>query len=89
VQENYTPYIKERREYEIGLIQLSKSSLVVASQKKPFMALGKWKTCFSFKENENFLKQHCLTFQVIQICRIWDHLPNYGMVVAMTLVILP
>jgi hypothetical protein len=29
---------------------------------------------FMSKENENFLQQHCSRFQVIQLCRIWDHL---------------
>jgi hypothetical protein len=42
--------------------------------KKPFMALEKWKMSFSLIENENFLKQNCLKFQVVQFWRIWDHL---------------
>jgi hypothetical protein len=46
---------------------------VVASHKKPFMTLGKWKISFLSKENKNFLKQDFLTFQVTQICKIWDH----------------
>ena len=42
--------------------------------KKPFGALEKWKMVFSSKENENFLRQHCLPFQYTPLCTIWDHL---------------
>ena len=34
----------------------------------------KWKMIFSSKENENFLRQHCLSFQDAPLCMIWDHL---------------
>jgi hypothetical protein len=47
---------------------------VVASQKKLFMALGKWKMSFLSKENENFLKRNYLKFQVVQFCITWDYL---------------
>ena len=29
---------------------------------------------FSSKENENFLRQHCFSFQYAPLCTIWDHL---------------
>ena len=29
---------------------------------------------FPCKKNENFLRQHCLEFQDVPLCTIWDHL---------------
>ena len=39
-------------------------------KKTSFRALGKWKTNFSCKENENSLRQHCLEFQDAPLCTI-------------------
>ena len=39
-----------------------------------FWALEKWKMVFSSKENENFLRQHCLPIQYAPLWTIWDHL---------------
>ena len=55
--------------------------------KKTFLPLEKWKMVFSSKENENFLRQHCLPFQDAPLCTIWDHLNNYAMNVAIRLII--
>ena len=46
----------------------------VLHKKTSFWALRKWKMNFSCKENENFLRQHCLEFQDAPSCTIWDHL---------------
>ena len=46
----------------------------VFHKKTSFWALGKWKMVFSSKENENFLRKHCLPFQYAPLCTIWDHL---------------
>ena len=46
----------------------------VLHKKTSFWALEKWKMVFSSKENENFLRQHCLEFQDAPSCTIWDHL---------------
>ena len=46
----------------------------VLHKKTTFWALEKWKIDFSSKENENFLRQHCLPFQYAPLCTIWDHL---------------
>ena len=43
-------------------------------KKTSFWTLEKWKMIFSFKENENFLRQHCLPFQYAPLCTIWEHL---------------
>ena len=48
--------------------------LEVLHKKISFWALEKWKMVFSSKENENFLRQHCLSFQYAPLCTIWDHL---------------
>ena len=45
-----------------------------AGMENSFQALGKWKMNFPCKENENFLRQHCLPFQDAPLCTIWDHL---------------
>ena len=46
----------------------------VLHKKTSFWSLKKWKMVFSSKENENFLRQHCLPFQYAPLCKIWDHL---------------
>ena len=58
----------------MDLVQFCNNYLVGPSQKNSFWALGKWKMIFSSKENENFLRQHCLLFQYAPLCTIWDHL---------------
>ena len=59
--------------YKIDLVHFT--TIIVPSQKKPsFRALEKWKMNFPCKENENFLRQHCLPFQDAPLCTIWDHL---------------
>ena len=44
------------------------------TKKTHFGASKKWKMIFSSKENENFLRQHCLSFQDAPLCTIWGHL---------------
>src|SRR5215216_2770271 len=44
--------------------------MVGPSQKNSFWALEKWKMNFSSKENEDFLRQHCLPFQDAPLCTI-------------------
>ena len=56
------------------MVQFCNKYMVVPSQKNSFWALEKWKMLFSFKENENFLRQYCLPFQYAPLCTIWDHL---------------
>ena len=46
----------------------------VLHKKTSFWALEKCKMVFSSKENENFLRQHCLQFQYAPVCTMWDHL---------------
>ena len=46
----------------------------VLHKKTSFWALEKWKMVFSSKENENFLRKHCLEFQYAPLCTTWDHL---------------
>ena len=60
--------------YKIYLVRFKKIYLVVPSQKNSFRALEKWKMNFSSKENENYLRNHCLSFQDAPLCTIWDHL---------------
>ena len=60
--------------YKIDLVHCCNNYLVVPSQKTSFWALGKWKMNFPCKENENFLRQHCLEFQDAPLCTILDHL---------------
>ena len=50
----------------------------VLHKKTSFWALEKWKMVFSSKENENFLRKHCLPFQYAPLCTIWDHLNKLG-----------
>ena len=59
--------------YKIELVQFCNNYLGGPSQKTSFQALEKWKMVFSSKENENFLRQHCLPFQYAPLCTIWDH----------------
>ena len=73
--------------YKIDLVQICNNYLVGPSQKNSFRALGKWKMNFSCKENENFLRQHCLPFQDAPLCTIWDIWRNYAMNVAIRLII--
>ena len=42
----------------------------VLPKKTSFWALAKRKMVFSSKENENFLRQHCLPFQYAPLCTI-------------------
>ena len=56
----------------------------VLHKKTSFQALEKWDMVFSSKENENFLRQHCLPFQDAQYEIIWT---NYAMNVAIRLII--
>ena len=55
--------------YKIDLVQICNNYLVGPSQKNSFWALGKW-MIFSSKENENFLRKHCLPFQYAPLCTI-------------------
>ena len=60
--------------YKIDLVHFCNNHLIGSSQKSSFQALKKWKMIFSCKENENFLRKHCLSFQYAHLCTIWDHL---------------
>ena len=42
--------------------------------KKLILGTRKMENDFPSKENENFLRQHCLPFQYATLCIIWDHL---------------
>ena len=41
--------------------------------KKLISGSKKWKMNFSSKQNENFLRKHCLPFQYAPLCTIRDH----------------
>src|SRR4051812_1645897 len=56
--------------YKNDLVQFCNNYLGGPSQKTSFWALEPWKMVFSSKENENFLRQHCLPFQYAPLCRI-------------------
>jgi hypothetical protein len=56
--------------YKIDLVQFCNKYMVGPSQKNSFWALEKWKMKFSSKENENFLRKHCLPFQDAPLCTI-------------------
>ena len=60
--------------YKIYEVQFCNNYLGGPSQKTSFWALEKWQMIFSSKENENFLRKHCLPFQYAPLCTIWDHL---------------
>ena len=59
--------------YKNDLVPFCNKYMVGSSQKNSFRALGKWKMNFSSKENEKFLRQHCLSFQDAPFCTIWGH----------------
>ena len=59
---------------ENWFVSILQKDLVGPSQKNSFWALEKRKMKFPSKENENFLRQHCLSFQYAPLCTIWDHL---------------
>ena len=61
--------------------------MVGPSQKNSFWALKKMENEFFSKENENFVRKHCLPFQDAPLCTIWDRLNNYAMNVAIRLII--
>ena len=52
-------------QYFRKMIQSNFATIIweVLHKKTSFWALKKWKMVFSSKENENFLRQHCLPFQ--------------------------
>jgi hypothetical protein len=60
--------------YKIDLVQFCNKYMLGPLQKNSFWALEKWKMKFPYKENENFLRQHCLPFQDAPLCTILDHL---------------
>ena len=60
--------------YKIDLIQFCNKYMVGPSQKTSFWVLEKWKMNFLSKENEKFLRQHCLSLQDAPLCTIWGHL---------------
>ena len=60
--------------YKIDLVHFCNNYLVVPSQKNLLLGTRKIKMNFPCKENENFLRQHCLEFQDVPLCTIWDHL---------------
>ena len=60
--------------YKIDLVQFCNKYMEVLHQKTSFWALEKWKMVSSSKENENFLRKHCLPFQYAPLRTIWDHL---------------
>ena len=56
--------------YKIDLVQFCNKYMVAPSQKNSFWAFKKWKMNFPCKENQNFLRQHCLEFQDAPLCTI-------------------
>ena len=60
--------------YKFDLVKFCNKYMVGPSQKKLISGTQKWKMNFPCKENENFLRQHCLPFQYAPLCTIWDHL---------------
>ena len=56
--------------YKIYQVQFCNNYLVVPSQKTLLLGTRKSKMTFSYKENENFLRQHCLEFQDAPLCTI-------------------
>ena len=56
------------------MVQFCNKYIIGPSQKNSFQALKKWKMNFSSKENEDFLRKHCLPFKDAPLCAIWDHL---------------
>ena len=60
--------------YKNDLVQFCNNNLGGPSQKNLLLGTQKMENGFSSKENENFLRQHCLPFQYAPLCTIWDHL---------------
>jgi hypothetical protein len=60
--------------YKNVLVHFWNICLVGASQKKPFLALRKWKMNFLCQEKENTQNEHCFTYQEAHICTIWGNL---------------
>ena len=60
--------------YKNDLVQFCNKYIIGPSQKNSFRVVKKWKMNFPSKENENFLKKHCLPFKDAPLCTIWDHL---------------
>ena len=56
------------------LVQFCNNYLGGPSQKNLLLGTRTMENVFSSKENENFLRQHCLPFQYAPLCTIWDHL---------------
>ena len=59
-------------QYFIKMIWSNFATIIwqVLHRKTSFWPLEKWKMVFSSKENENFLRQHCLSFQDAPLCMI-------------------
>ena len=60
--------------HKIYLVHFCNNYLVVPSQKNLLLGTRKIKMNFPCKENENFLRRHCLEFKDVPLCTIWDHL---------------
>ena len=60
--------------YTIDFVQFWNKYGMSFTKKNSFRAFKKWKMNFSSKENENFLRQHCLEFQDAPLCTLWYHL---------------
>ena len=60
--------------WKIDLVQFCNNYLVVPSQKNLLLGTRKMKNGFFVPKNENFLNQHCLSFQYAPLCTIRDHL---------------
>ena len=56
------------------MVQFCNKYIIGPSQKNSIQALRKLKMNFPCKENENSHRQHCLEFQDVPLCTIWDHL---------------
>ena len=59
--------------YKNGVVNFFNIFLVDASQKAPFLALGKWKMYFLLNKVENFLRQPCVPSQDAHVCTIQAH----------------
>ena len=60
--------------YKIYLVQFYNNYLGGPSQKNLPLGTRKMENSFFVQKNENFLRQHCLTFQDAPLCIIWYHL---------------
>ena len=56
--------------YKNDLVQFCNNYLGGPSQKTLLLGTRKMENVFSSKENENFLRQHCLPFQYAPLCTI-------------------